>query len=85
MKTILIVDEDKKFHRLVFDGLKAYGSVTARETKDIIVKYASNGKAAAKVSAIRIPSRPYFLNLLMKPQNWLQERAFETYLLPMAI
>lgn len=49
MKTILIVDDDKKFHRLVIDGLKAYGSVTARQTKDLIVKSASNGKEAARV------------------------------------
>lgn len=49
MKTILIVHDDKKFHRLIIDGLKAYGSVTTRRTKDLIVKSASNGKKAANI------------------------------------
>jgi twitching motility two-component system response regulator PilG len=49
MKTILIVDHDGKFQRVVVDGLKAYGSVTSRETKDVIVKSASDGKEAAVV------------------------------------
>jgi twitching motility two-component system response regulator PilG len=49
MKTILIVDHDGKFQRVVVDGLRAYGSVTSRETKDIIVKSASDGKEAAVV------------------------------------
>lgn len=49
MKTILIVDHDGKFQRVVVDGLRAYGSVTSRETKDIIVKSASDGKEAAGV------------------------------------
>jgi twitching motility two-component system response regulator PilG len=49
MKTILIVDHDGKFQRIVVDGLRAYGSVTSRETKDIIVKSASDGKEAAVV------------------------------------
>ena len=49
MKTILIVDHDGKFQRVVVDGLRAYGSVTSRETKDLIVKSASDGKEAASV------------------------------------
>ena len=49
MKTILLVDEDKKLHSLVIDGLKAYGSVTTRETKDLIVKSAYNNKEAVGV------------------------------------
>ena len=49
MKTILIVDPDGKFQPVVVDGLRAYGSVTTRDTKDIIVKSASDGKEAAAV------------------------------------
>jgi twitching motility two-component system response regulator PilG len=49
MKTILIVDDDKKLHHLVVDGLKAYGSVTTIRTKDFIVKSATNAKEAASV------------------------------------
>jgi len=49
MKTILIVDPDGKFQRVVVDGLRAYGSVTTRDTKDLIVKSASDGKEAATV------------------------------------
>jgi twitching motility two-component system response regulator PilG len=49
MKTILLVDEDKKLHSLVIDGLKAYGSVTTRETKDLIVKSASSEKEAVSI------------------------------------
>jgi len=49
MKTILLVDEDKKLHSLVIDGLKAYGSVTTRETKDLLVKSAYNNKEAVGV------------------------------------
>ena len=49
MKTILVLDQDKKLHRLIIDGLKAFGSVTTRKTKDLIVKSATNGKEAAGV------------------------------------
>ena len=49
MKTILVLDDDKKLHRLVIDGLKAFGSVTTRKTKDLIVKSATDGKEAAGV------------------------------------
>ncbi|MBW1859385.1 MAG: response regulator [Deltaproteobacteria bacterium] len=49
MKTILIVDPDGKFQRVVVDGLRAYGSVTSKDTKDLIVKSASDGKEAAGV------------------------------------
>jgi CheY-like chemotaxis protein len=49
MKTILVVDPDGKFQPVVVDGLRAYGSVTTRDTKDIIVKGASDGKEAANV------------------------------------
>jgi len=44
-----LVDEDKYFHSLVIDGLKAYGSVSTRETKDLIVRSASNEKEALSV------------------------------------
>jgi twitching motility two-component system response regulator PilG len=49
MKTILLVHEQKEFHRMVVDGLKAYGSVTAKPTEDFLVKSASNGKEALSV------------------------------------
>jgi twitching motility two-component system response regulator PilG len=49
MKTILIVDDDKKFQHLVVDGLKAYGSVTTRQITDLIVKSATNGEEAVSV------------------------------------
>jgi twitching motility two-component system response regulator PilG len=49
MKTILVLDDSKKLHRLVIDGLKAFGSVTTRRTKDLIVKSATDGMEAASV------------------------------------
>jgi twitching motility two-component system response regulator PilG len=49
MKTILVVEEHKKFHRLVIDGLKAYGSITTKPTEDLLVKSASNPKEALGV------------------------------------
>jgi twitching motility two-component system response regulator PilG len=49
MKTILVLDDNKKLHRLVIDGLKAFGSVTTRKTKDLIVKSATDGMEAASV------------------------------------
>jgi twitching motility two-component system response regulator PilG len=49
MKTILLVHEQKEFHRIVLDGLKAYGSVTAKSTEDFLVKSASNAKEALNV------------------------------------
>jgi len=49
MKTILVVEEHKEFHRLVIEGLKAFGSFTAKPTEDLIVKSASNAKEALGV------------------------------------
>ncbi len=49
MKTILLVHDQKEFHRIVIDGLKAYGSVTAKSTEDFLVKSASNAKEALNV------------------------------------
>lgn len=49
MKTILVIDNDQKLHGLVIDGLKAFGSVTTREIKDLIVKTATGAKEAASI------------------------------------
>ena len=49
MKTILVVEEHKEFYRLVIEGLKAFGSFTAKPTEDLIVKSASNAKEALGV------------------------------------
>jgi twitching motility two-component system response regulator PilG len=49
MKTILIVDAAKKLPRLVIDGLQAFGSVTTRETKHLIVKSASSAGEAVNI------------------------------------
>jgi twitching motility two-component system response regulator PilG len=49
MKTILVVHDQREFHRMVIDGLKAYGTVTAKPTEDFLVKYASNAKEALNV------------------------------------